>query len=71
MAPESVNIPIGWILGTFGGLGTVIATLAGTMWATLKARLEAQDKIIQNLQADVARMSKGCGQAGCSWKWRE
>lgn len=70
-----VSVPIGWILGTIGVLGSTIAALAGVMWGFMKSRLEAQDKIIdaqnvtiKGLQDDVERMAKGCGADGCVWK---
>lgn len=72
-----VSVPIGWILGTIGVLGSTIAALAGVMWGFMKSRLEAQDKIIdaqnitiKGLQDDVERMAKGCGAEGCVWKNR-
>lgn len=65
-----IEIPIGWILGIIGTLGGIIATLASVIWSTLKSRLEAQDRIIQGLQEDVDRLSKGCGHTACSWRFR-
>lgn len=65
-----IELPIGWILGIIGGLGGVIATLATVLWSTMKERLSAQDRIIEGLQADVARLSKGCGFESCHWRQR-
>lgn len=72
---DAINLPIGWILATIGSLAGTIAALATIMWAFMKSRLEAQDKlldaqaiIITKLQDDVARMSKGCGADSCHWK---
>lgn len=65
-----VPIPIGWLLGVIGGLAGVIATLAGIIWHSLNARLAAQDKIIEHLKADVARLVKGCGHRECLWRER-
>lgn len=69
-----MEIPIAWILGTIISLGGVIASLAGIMWSFVKSRIDAQDKIIEaqnstirGLQADVERMSHGCGANGCVW----
>lgn len=59
-----------WILGIFAILGAVISTLAGIIYKIMVARLEAQDKIIENLQDDVDRLSQGCGLAQCIWKER-
>lgn len=67
---DLVTIPIGWILTCIGGLATVIATLAGIIYSSLNARLAAQDKVIEKLQADIERMSRGCGLGGCLWKDR-
>lgn len=63
-----MTIPVEWILGVLLGLGGVIATLAGTLWRTMSNRLEAQDRIIFNLQTEVARLSKGCGIDACVWR---
>lgn len=70
-----IELPIAWILATIGTLSGAIATLAGVMWGFMKSRLAAQDKIIatqtvviEKLQEDVARMSKGCGINACLWR---
>jgi hypothetical protein len=63
-----MTIPVEWILGVLIGLGSVIATLAGLLWRTMNNRLEAQDRIISNLQNEVARLSKGCGMDSCIWR---
>jgi hypothetical protein len=63
-----MTIPVEWILGVLIGLGSVIATLAGLLWRTMNNRLEAQDRIISNLQTEIARLSKGCGMDSCIWR---
>lgn len=63
-----MTIPVEWILSTLLGLGGVIATLATALWRTMNNRLEAQDRIISNLQAEVARLGKGCGMDSCIWR---
>ena len=74
---DVITLPIGWILATIGSLAGTIAALATIMWAFMKSRLEAQDKLIDSqtttiakLQDDVDRMSKGCGVDTCHWKFR-
>lgn len=67
---ETITLPIGWILTCIGGMATVIATLAGIIYSSLSSRLSAQDKIIERLQEDIDRMSKGCGASGCHWRIR-
>lgn len=74
---DVISLPIGWILATIGSLAGTIAALATIMWAFMKSRLAAQDKlidsqavIISKLQDDVDRMSKGCGADTCHWKFR-
>jgi len=67
---DVITLPVGWILTCIGGLATVIATLAGIIYASLNSRLAAQDKIIDRLQADIERMSKGCGVKECMWRDR-
>lgn len=62
-----IELPIGWVLGIIGTLGGVISALAALLWTTMKDRLTAQDRIIEKLQADVDRMSKGCGLDSCHW----
>jgi hypothetical protein len=42
--------------------------LAGLLWRTMNNRLEAQDRIISNLQNEIARLSKGCGIESCVWR---
>lgn len=61
-------VPVGWVIAIIGTLGGVIATLAGIIWSTLKERLAIQDGIITKLQADVERLSKGCGHSECLWR---
>jgi hypothetical protein len=63
-----MTIPVEWVLGVLIGLGSVIATLAGLLWRTMNNRLEAQDRIIGNLQNEIARLSKGCGMESCVWR---
>jgi len=63
-----MTIPVEWILGVLLGLGSIIATLAGLLWRTMNNRLEVQDRIIANLQTEVARLSKGCGIESCIWR---
>lgn len=63
-------VPVSWLLAIIGTLGGVIATLATIIWTTLKERLAVQDKIIEKLQDDIDRLSKGCGHNSCIWKNR-
>lgn len=63
-------VPVGWLIAVIGTLGGIVATLAGIIWTTLKERLSVQDKIIEKLQEDVDRLSKGCGHVQCMWKTR-
>lgn len=63
-----MTIPVEWVLGVLLGLGSIIATLAGLLWRTMNNRLEVQDRIIANLQTEVARLSKGCGMESCIWR---
>ena len=65
-----MEISAEWILGVFGILGGVISVLAGIIFKIMTSRLAAQDKIIEHLQKDVARLSKGCGVVECLWKQR-
>ncbi len=59
-----------WILGVLAILAGVISTLAGIIYKLMVGRLTAQDKIIENLQDDIDRLSKGCGVGQCLWKER-
>ena len=65
-----IEIPIEWILAVLIGLGGVISTLATVIWRAMNERLKKQDKIIEKLQDDVDRLSKGCGMKDCLWKCR-
>jgi len=77
LATATMQIEIGWILGTIAALGGTICTLAGVMWGFVKSRLLAQDQIIAaqattiaKLQDDVNRLAKGCGHPDCHWGQR-
>jgi len=63
-------VPVSWVLGIISLLGGVIATLAGIIYRSLQARLSVQDRIIEKLQDDINRLSKGCGHDTCMWKKR-
>lgn len=63
-------VPVAWLIAIIGTLGGVVATLATVIWNTLKERLTMQDKIIEKLQDDVDRLSKGCGIDSCIWRKR-
>lgn len=63
-------VPVGWVIAIIGTLGGAIATLAGIIWKTLTDRLAVQDRIIEKLQDDVDRLSKGCGHEMCHWRAR-
>lgn len=72
-----IEFPLAWILATIGTLSGAIAALASVMWAFMKSRLAAQDKIIEGqgitidrLQHDVERMARGCGADHCLWRPR-
>ena len=67
---STMPIETGWILGTIGILGSTVGTMAGAMWLFMVNRLKKQDVIIERLQEDVERMSKGCGIPECLWKGR-
>lgn len=76
MTPQAIEtarelvVPVGWVIAIIGTLGGVIATLAGIIWSTLRERLTVQDKIIEKLQEDIDRLSKGCGHDACHWRKR-
>lgn len=63
-----MTVPVEWILSVLLGSGGVIATLAGVLWKSMTNRLEAQDRIIAHMQAEVARLGKGCGIDACIWR---
>ena len=65
-----MTIPVDWILTVFLSLAGVIGSLAALLWSTLRTRLEAQDRIIDSLRADIVRLSKGCGLENCLWRKR-
>jgi hypothetical protein len=65
-----IELPISWILTALLSLSGVIATLAGIIWRSMQARLDAQDKIIEHFREDVTRLSKGCGFESCHWRVR-
>jgi cell division protein FtsL len=76
-----MEIPIGYILTALTTLATALVALAGVVYKTQQEwranlkeridvqdkRLEKQDKVIDQLHAEVDHMRKGCGQAGCHW----
>lgn len=79
-----MTIPIEWVLTLIVGLGGTVSTLAAVLWSNTKAliakqdrkiesqeaKLAHQDGVIDKLQDDVERLSRGCGHAACVWKTR-
>ena len=65
---SEIKIPIEWILGIIAIMGSVVATLATTIWKLVTNRLRAQDEIIRGLRKDVDRLTKGCGVKECIWR---
>lgn len=65
-----MTIPVEWLLGVFATLASVIATLAGIIYHSLNSRITTQTGIINKLQDDVDRLSKGCGIKTCLWSNR-
>ena len=75
LASATMEVPVGWVITSIGGLGGIIATLANSLYQTLKssitaltARVAAQDEIIQTLQGEIDMMSNGCGVEECTWR---
>jgi hypothetical protein len=64
----TVTLPVTWLLTAIISLGGVIATLAGIIYSTLTKRIDAQDRMIEDLKTDIERMRKGCGIRECIWK---
>ena len=62
-----MEISTEWILGSFLALAGVIATMAKLIYNSLSDQIKSQNKIIDNLQNDVDRLSKGCGAPSCNW----
>jgi hypothetical protein len=74
----TVNVDVNWIIGIIGILGTSLGSVAGVLWSFTLSRLKKQDaqinaqnETISNLQADIKRMSRGCGATDCVWRVRE
>lgn len=65
-----MEIPPEWILGSIVALGGIIATMAQTIDNSLSKQIDHQNRIIENLQDDVDRLSKGCGVVECLWRER-
>jgi hypothetical protein len=65
-----MHLPVEWILGVLALLSSVIGTLAGIIYKSLSARIDAQQTIISKLQDDIDRLSKGCGIGSCLWRNR-
>lgn len=68
MLATTVSIPIEWILGSLLTLAGVISTLAGIIYNLMKVRLEAQDKIIEELKQEIKKLKSGCGNNNCIWR---
>jgi hypothetical protein len=66
----TMPIDSGWVLGIIVTLGGTVGTMGGAMWAFMVGRLRKQDEVIKGLQADIDRISKGCGHSECLWKNR-
>ncbi len=70
-AEGGVKLSAAWVIGTFGTMAVTITTLAGIIYNSLLKRIESQQRIIENLQEDVKRLSKGCGMSDCHFLKRE
>jgi hypothetical protein len=73
-----MTIPLEYVIGLITLLGTTVSGLAGILWASMKSllakqeiRIGKQDSIIEKLQEDIERLSRGCGIANCIWKSRQ
>lgn len=65
-----MTIPTEWILMVLLALATVISTLAAIIYRSLAAEIATLRGIVNKLQDDVERLSKGCGLGTCLYKHR-
>jgi hypothetical protein len=65
-----MTIPTEWILMVLIALATVISTLAAIIYRSLAAEIATLRGIVNKLQDDVERLSKGCGLGTCLYKHR-
>ena len=65
-----MTIPTEWILMVLIALATVISTLAAIIYRSLAAEIATLRSIVNKLQDDVERLSKGCGLGTCLYKNR-
>jgi hypothetical protein len=63
-----MNIPTEYVLASFSGLTAVISVLASIIYKALSSEIRSLRGIVNNLQEDVDRLSKGCGMQACIWK---
>ena len=61
LAETTFSIPVGWALGSFMGLATLVGALGKLIYGILIMRIQALEK-------DVARLSRGCGMINCHWR---
>ena len=65
-----MNVPTEWILMVMIALATVISTLAAIIYRQLSTEIATLRGLISRLQADVDRLSKGCGLGACLYRNR-
>jgi len=61
IAETTFTIPVGWALGSFMGMATLVGGLGRIIYGILMLRIQALEK-------DVARLSRGCGMVNCHWR---
>jgi len=61
LAETTFSIPVGWALGSFMGMATLVGGLGRIIYGILMLRIQALEK-------DVARLSRGCGMVNCHWR---
>jgi len=61
IAETTFSIPVGWALGSFMGMATLVGGLGRIIYGILMLRIQALEK-------DVARLSRGCGMVNCHWR---
>jgi hypothetical protein len=61
LAETTFSIPVGWALGSFMGMATLVGGLGRIIYGILMLRIQALEK-------EVARLSRGCGMVNCHWR---
>lgn len=56
-----------YFLSALSVLGGVVAYLFRLLWSVMQSRLRSQDRMIEMMKEEIARLNRGCGHPQCLW----